>query len=735
MFVTFFHELKAAGVPVTLREYLTLMEAMEQDLAGRRVEDFYYLSRAALVKDERNLDKFDRVFGHVFKGLESRSSEALAAEIPAEWLKKLAEKYLTEEEKKQIEAMGGLDKLLETLRQRLREQKGRHQGGRKWIGTAGTSPFGAYGYNPEGVRIGQDGNRNFRAVKVWDKREFKDLDDQVELGTRNIKLALRRLRKFARTGAPEELDLDGTIKGTAHKGYLDILMRPERHNSVKVLLFFDVGGSMDWHVKATEELFSAARTEFKHMEHFYFHNCLYERVWKENRRRFDQTTPTWDVLHTYPHDYKVIFVGDASMSPYEIMAPGGSVEHFNEEAGAVWMERVARTYPACVWLNPVAETRVGLHPVDPHDAPADGRADVSAHARGARPGDAGAGALKCLPTISRNASPGAGRPLQLARRADPPAHAGEVVGERDVGDASDQVGGRHHAVRRQVAAVDAGGAIVPEHEYVPCRNPGFRHVRERRLRAAGLDIRLLDRHPVDDRAPALDRDPVALDRDDAPDVVQVWLPGVHVDRDLAPARLPAAVEGGVGHQILAAAQRRRHAGGGGTKISQLPRGLGVGGIEARNGGDHPGAHERGRVDLPPVVRPRLEVVHPPGAHPGLDQDEQPQPEQHRKADGKHPETGQHPHHREHQQRVGDHHQHEEHQPAPRLSDVEVAEAGGEHRQQHRHPRRRSAPLSGLGRSVVGERRHGGLRVWLHAGRCTPQKATTARAAGAPPFDG
>ena len=354
MFVAFFHELKAAGVPVTLREYLTLMEAMEEDLAGRRVEDFYYLARTALVKDERNLDKFDRVFGHVFKGLELMS-EALTPEIPAEWLKKLAEKYLTEEERKEIEAVGGLDKLLELLRQRMREQKGRHQGGKKWIGTAGTSPFGAYGYNPEGVRIGQDENRNFRAVKVWDRRDFKDLDDQVELGTRNIKIALRRLRKFARTGAPEELDLDGTIKGTAHKGYLDILMRPERHNAVKVLLFFDVGGSMDWHVKATEELFSAARSEFKHMEHFYFHNCLYEKVWKENRRRFDGTTPTWDVLHTYPHDYKVIFVGDASMSPYEIMAPGGSVEHFNEETGATWIERVGRTYPACVWLNPVAE--------------------------------------------------------------------------------------------------------------------------------------------------------------------------------------------------------------------------------------------------------------------------------------------------------------------------------------------------------------------------------------------
>jgi uncharacterized protein with von Willebrand factor type A (vWA) domain len=355
MFVTFFHELKVAGVPVTLREYLTLIEAMDKALAGQRVEDFYYLSRAALVKDERNLDKFDRAFGHVFKGLATMAEAVEADKIPAEWLRKLAEKYLTEEEKRQIEAMGGLDKLLETLQRRLREQKGRHQGGNKWIGTAGTSPFGAYGYNPEGVRIGQDANRNFRAVKVWDRREFKDLDDNIELGTRNIKLGLRRLRKFARTGAPEELDLDGTVKQTAHKGYLDILMRPERHNAVKVLLFFDIGGSMDWHIKATEELFSAARSEFKHMEHFYFHNCLYEKVWKENRRRWDGTTPTWDVLHTYGHDYKVIFVGDSAMSPYEIMVAGGSVEHFNPEAGAVWMERVTRTYPACVWLNPVPE--------------------------------------------------------------------------------------------------------------------------------------------------------------------------------------------------------------------------------------------------------------------------------------------------------------------------------------------------------------------------------------------
>jgi uncharacterized protein len=354
MLIGFFNELKAAGVPVTLREYLTLMEAMQADLASRRVEDFYYLSRALLVKDERNLDKFDRVFGHVFRGLDLME-DALSAEIPEEWLKKLTEKYLTEEEKKQIEALGGLDKLLETLKQRLAEQKGRHQGGSKWIGTGGTSPFGNSGYNPEGIRIGGE-SRHRRAVKVWDRREFRDFDDQVELGTRNIKVALRRLRKFARTGSAEELDLDGTIKGTAHKGYLDIHMRPERHNAVKVLLFFDGGGSMDWHIKATEELFSAARAEFKHMEHFYFHNCLYERVWKENRRRFQDTTPTFDVMHTYPHDYKVIFVGDASMSPYEIAMPGGSVEHMNEEPGAVWMERITRTYPAAVWLNPVPES-------------------------------------------------------------------------------------------------------------------------------------------------------------------------------------------------------------------------------------------------------------------------------------------------------------------------------------------------------------------------------------------
>jgi len=359
MFTAFFQELKAAGLPVTVREYLTLMEGMDKNLASQKIEHFYYLSRATLVKDERNLDKFDRVFSHVFKGIETLAEATGTVEIPAEWLKKLAEKYLTPEEMKQIESLGGWDKLMETLAERLAEQKGRHEGGSKWIGTAGTSPFGAYGYNPEGVRIGQAESRHKRAVKVWDKREFRDLDDSVELGTRNIKLALRRLRKFARTGAPEELDLDGTIRETANKGYLDVLLRPERRNSVKVLLFLDIGGSMDWHIKLCEELFSAARTEFKHLEHFYFHNCLYERVWKDNRRRWEETTPTWQVMHTYPHDYKLIFVGDASMSPYEITQPGGSVEHMNEEAGATWMQRITRTYPHAVWLNPVPENQWG----------------------------------------------------------------------------------------------------------------------------------------------------------------------------------------------------------------------------------------------------------------------------------------------------------------------------------------------------------------------------------------
>jgi uncharacterized protein with von Willebrand factor type A (vWA) domain len=355
MFITFFHELKAAKVPVTVKEYLVLMEALTADLADMRVEHFYYLSRATLVKDERHLDKFDQVFGHVFKGLESVAEGIERAEIPEEWLRSLSQLHLSDEDKAKIEALGGWDKIMEELKKRLEEQKGRHQGGNKWIGTGGKSPFGAGGYNPAGVRIGQKESRNRRAIKVWDKREFKDFADDVELGTRNIKVALRRLRKFARTGSPDELDLDGTIKGTAHKGYLDIHMRPERRNAVKVLMFFDVGGSMDWHIKGVEELFSAAKTEFKHLEFFYFHNCLYERVWKDNARRWSETTPTWQVLHTYPHDYKVIFVGDATMSPYEITQPGGSVEHMNPEAGSLWMKRITDIYTHAVWLNPVPE--------------------------------------------------------------------------------------------------------------------------------------------------------------------------------------------------------------------------------------------------------------------------------------------------------------------------------------------------------------------------------------------
>jgi uncharacterized protein with von Willebrand factor type A (vWA) domain len=356
MFITFFTELKSAGIPVSLREYLTLMEALDKDLAERSVEDFYYLARLALVKDESNLDKFDRVFGTVFKGLELMS-DVPVTEIPEDWLRKLAEKHLSEEEKAQIEAMGGFEKLMETLAERLKEQEKRHQGGNKWIGTAGTSPFGAYGYNPEGIRIGQKESRHRRAVKVWDKREFKDLDDSRELGTRNLKMALRKLRHFARTGAAEELDLDRTIQGTARQGWLDLAFRPERRNAVKVLLFFDVGGSMDWHIAQTEELFSAARAEFKTMEYFYFHNCLYEGVWKSNARRWQERTPTWDVLHTYPSDYRIIFVGDASMSPYEVVVPGGSVEHMNEEAGAVWLQRVLDIYERAVWLNPVPQER------------------------------------------------------------------------------------------------------------------------------------------------------------------------------------------------------------------------------------------------------------------------------------------------------------------------------------------------------------------------------------------
>ncbi len=354
MFFQFFDELRSARIPVTLKEYLALMDALAHDVIDMKVDQFYYLSRTALVKDERNLDKFDRVFSHVFKGLESLEASEIT-QIPDEWLRALTEKFLSEEEKKLIESMGGWDKLMETLKQRLEEQKKRHEGGSKMIGTGGTSPFGAMGYNPEGVRIGQDKGRHGKAVKVWDKREYKNLDDSVELGTRNIKIALRRLRKWARQGAEVELDLPGTIKDTANKGYLDLRLIPERHNTVKVLIFFDIGGSMDAYIKLCEELFSAAKTEFKHMEFFYFHNCIYESVWKDNRRRHNEKFPTWDVLHKFPHDYKVIFVGDATMSPYEITYPGGSVEHWNEEAGALWLDRVAQIYEHAVWLTPVAE--------------------------------------------------------------------------------------------------------------------------------------------------------------------------------------------------------------------------------------------------------------------------------------------------------------------------------------------------------------------------------------------
>ena len=354
MFVNFFMDLRAAHVPVSLREYLTLLEAVQKDLAGYSMENFYYLSRSCMVKDERNLDKFDRVFGQVFKGVE-KLTEAFGAEIPEEWLRKMAEKHLSKEEMEKIKSLGGFEELMKTLAERLAEQEKRHQGGSKWIGTGGTSPFGAYGYNPEGIRIGQKESRHRRAVKVWDKREFKNLDDSVELGTRNIKVALRRLRTFAREGAETELDLDGTIKSTAKQGWLDVKMVPERHNTVKVLIFFDIGGSMDDHVKVCEELFSAVKSEFKHLEFYYFHNFLYEGVWKNNVRRWNDQTPTWDVIHTYPKDYKLIFVGDAQMSPYEIVYPGGAVEHWNEEPGTVWMERLLRQYEHAVWINPVPE--------------------------------------------------------------------------------------------------------------------------------------------------------------------------------------------------------------------------------------------------------------------------------------------------------------------------------------------------------------------------------------------
>ena len=338
------------------------MEAMDRDLAGREVESFYHLSRAVLVKDEKHYDRFDQVFGTVFKGVETvGAGEDLTTDIPEDWLRLLNEKYLTDEEKAQIEALGGFDKLMETLKKRLEEQKERHSGGSKWIGTGGTSPFGHGGYNPEGVRIGGPGKHG-RAVKVWEKREFRNLDDTVELGTRNIKVALRRLRRFAREGAAEELDIDGTIDGTARQGWLDIHMRPERRNTIKVLLFLDVGGSMDGHIQLCEELFSAARTEFKNLEFFYFHNCLYEGVWKDNRRRHSERIPTWDLIHKYPGDWRAIFVGDATMSPYEVTMPGGSVEHWNEEAGAVWLKRAREQWDKSIWLNPVPERHWGYTP-------------------------------------------------------------------------------------------------------------------------------------------------------------------------------------------------------------------------------------------------------------------------------------------------------------------------------------------------------------------------------------
>jgi uncharacterized protein len=352
MFAHFILALRQGGVPASITEYLSLLGAMQAGVAEYSVEDFYYLSRAALVKDERHLDRFDRIFGACFKGIEPPQGE-VRQELPEEWLRKLAEKLLTPEEMAEIEALGGFEKLMETLRQRLSEQDGRHQGGSKWIGTAGTSPFGAYGYNPEGVRIGQQESRHRRAVKVWDKRDFRDLDDSVELGTRNMKLALRRLRRFARQGAATELDLPDTIRSTANNaGHLDLKLVPERHNTVKVLLFLDIGGSMDEHVTICQELFSAARGEFKHLQYFYFHNCPYERVWKTNRRRAEHEISTFELMRTYGPDYKLIFVGDASMSPYEVSHPGGSVEHWNDEAGAVWMQRLSGHYRRSAWLNP-----------------------------------------------------------------------------------------------------------------------------------------------------------------------------------------------------------------------------------------------------------------------------------------------------------------------------------------------------------------------------------------------
>ncbi|WP_431685933.1 vWA domain-containing protein [Hahella sp. NBU794] len=360
MLIDFFLTLRKNKVPASLRELLDLLEALQQGLAFADMDDFYYLSRACLVKDEKHYDKFDQAFGVYFKGLEDLNA-VLEALIPEDWLRAEFEKQLTDEEKAKIESLGGLEELIEAFKKRLEEQKERHQGGNKWIGTGGTSPFGANGYNPEGIRIGQNGSRNRRAVKVWEQRTYKDLDDSITLGIRNIKVALRRLRKFARQGAAEELDMPDTIRSTANNaGYLDIKMVPERHNSVKVLLFFDIGGSMDPHIRVCEELFSAARSEFKHMEYYYFHNFIYEGVWKSNIRRVSETIPTWDILHKYASDYRVIFVGDASMAPYEITHPGGSIEHWNEEAGAVWMQRVSDKFDKVIWLNPYPRDYWGM---------------------------------------------------------------------------------------------------------------------------------------------------------------------------------------------------------------------------------------------------------------------------------------------------------------------------------------------------------------------------------------
>jgi uncharacterized protein with von Willebrand factor type A (vWA) domain len=356
MFISFLDELRRAGIPASPKEHLVLLEALDRAVIEQTPEEFYYLSRAIYVKDESLIDRFDQVFAHVFRGLVGARDET--AEIPEDWLKAVAEKFLSKEEMEAIRSLGEWDEIMDTLRKRLEEQKERHQGGNKWIGTGGTSPFGNGGYNPEGVRIGGTGQHK-RAIKVWEKREFRNLDSSVELGTRNIKVALRRLRRFAREGAADELDIDATIDGTARKGYLDIAMRAERRNAVKLLLFLDVGGSMDPHVKVCEELFSAATTEFKHLEFFYFHNCVYEGVWKDNRRRFAERTPMWDVLHKFGHDYKLLYVGDAQMSPYEISHPGGSVEHMNEEPGALWLKRMTDVYASAAWLNPVPEPQWG----------------------------------------------------------------------------------------------------------------------------------------------------------------------------------------------------------------------------------------------------------------------------------------------------------------------------------------------------------------------------------------